>query len=99
MSNSPDFERFKQYYRLVKMMIKETEKEVLAEAAQILAMNVAHYRSKYGELPLEESLALLHAVNINDSQAKLLADGMENLAAVIALADGKDVDESENAVH
>ena len=99
MSDSPDFERFKQYYRLIERMIEEVEKEVLAEAARILAMNVAHYRSKYGELPLEESIALLHAETINDSQAKLLADGMENLAAVIALADGKGGDEGENAVH
>ena len=99
MSNSPDFERFKQYYRLIERMIEEVEKEVLAEAARILAMNVAHYRSKYGELPLEESIALLHAETINDSQAKLLADGMENLAAVLAIADGKGEDEGENAVH
>ena len=99
MSDSPDFERFKQYYRLIERMIEEVEKEVLAEAAQILAMNVAHYRSKYGELPLEESIALLHAETINDSQAKLLANGMENLAAVIAIADGKGGDENENAVH
>ena len=76
MTDLPDFERFKQYYRLIEMMIKEVEKEVLAEAARILAMNVAHYRSKYGELPLEESIALLHAETINDSQAKLLAEGM-----------------------
>ena len=99
MSDSPDFERFKQYYRLIERMIKEVEKEVLAEAARILAMNVAHYRSKYGELPLEESIALLHAETINDSQAKLLADGMENLAAVIAIAGGKGGDEGEKAVH
>ena len=99
MTDSPDFERFKQYYRLIDRMIKEVEKEVLAEAARILAMNVAHYRSKYGELPLEESIALLHAETINDSQAKLLADGMENLAALIALADGKGGDEGEDVVH
>ena len=99
MSDSPDFERFKQYYRLIERMIKEVDKETLAEAARMLAMNVAHYRSKYGELPLEETIALLHAENVNDSQAKLLADGMENLAAVIAIADGKGGDEDENAVH
>ena len=99
MTDSPDFERYKQYYRLIERMITEVEKKVLAEAARILAMNVAHYRSKYGELPLEESIALLHAETINDSQAKLLADGMENLAALIALADGKGGDEDEDVVH
>ena len=99
MTDLSDFERFKQYYRLIERMVEEVDKETLAEAARMLAMNVAHYRSKYGELPLEETIALLHAENITDSQAKLLADGMENLAAVIAIADGKGGDEGEVAVH
>ena len=99
MTDLPDIDRFKQYYRLIERMIEEVDKETLAEAARMLAMNVAHYRSKYGELPLEETIALLHAETVNDSQAKLLADGMENLAAVIAIADGKGGDEDENAVH
>jgi hypothetical protein len=99
MSNLTDLERFKQYYRLIEKMIDEVEKETLAEAARILAINVVHYSSKYGELPLEETLALLHAETINDSQAKLLADGMEHLAAVIAMADKKGGGEREDAVH
>ena len=99
MSDLPDIDRFKQYYRLIERMIEEVDKETLAEAARMLAMNVAHYRSKYGELPLEETIALLYAETVNDSQVKLLADGMENLAAVIAIADGKGGDEGENAVH
>ena len=99
MTDLPDFERFQQYYSLIERMIEEVDKKTLAEAARMLAMNVAHYRSKYGELPLEETIALLHAETVNDSQAKLLADGMENLAAVIAIADGKGGDEGENAVH
>ena len=99
MTDLPDFERIKQYYRLIERMVEEVDKETLAEAARLLAMNVAHYRSKYGELPLEETIELLHAETVNDSQAKLLADGMENLATVIAIADGKGRDEGENAVH
>ena len=99
MSNLTDLERFKEYYRLIGKMIDEVEKETLAEVARILAINVAHYSSKYGELPLEETLALLHAETINDSQAKLLADGMEHLAAVIAIADRKGVDEGEDSFH
>ena len=99
MTDLSNFERFKQYYRLIERMIEEVDKETLAEAARILAMNIAHYRSKYGELPLEETIELLHAETVNDSQAKILADGMENLAAVIAIADGKGVDEGEDAVH
>ena len=99
MTGLPDLERFKQYYRLIQRMVEEVDKEVLAEVARILALNIAHYSRKYGELPLEETIALLHAETVNDSQAKLLADGMENLAAVIAIASGNGGDEGENAVH
>ena len=48
MTDLPDFERFKQYYKLIERMVEEVDKETLIEAARILAMNVAHYRSKYG---------------------------------------------------
>ncbi len=47
------------------------------------ALNVAHYQMKYGDLPLEETLAMIDADEPNDDQAKLLANGMENLVGVL----------------
>ncbi len=38
-------------------MIAESTKADLAECARLLALNVAHYKAKYGELPLEEHRA------------------------------------------
>jgi len=47
------------------------------------ALNLAHYQSKFGELPLEETLAMIDAGLPNDDHAKLLVLGMENLAGVL----------------
>jgi hypothetical protein len=47
-------------------------------------LNLAHYQGKYGELPLEETLAMLDADKPNDDQAKLLVKGMENLVGALS---------------
>jgi hypothetical protein len=41
------------------MLIEKASKEQLAECARLLALNLAHYRARHGELPLEETLALV----------------------------------------
>jgi hypothetical protein len=78
-----DLSTFEQYYKLADMLIMQANKEQLAECARLLALNLAHYQGKYGELPLEETLAMLDADKPNDDQAKLLAKGMENLVGVL----------------
>ncbi len=45
---------FKDHYKHLDEMIAESTKADLAECARLLALNVAHYKAKYGELPLEE---------------------------------------------
>jgi hypothetical protein len=49
----------------------------------LLALNLAHSQSKYGDLPLEETLVVINTRLPNDEQAKLLANGMENLVGVL----------------
>jgi hypothetical protein len=66
-------------------MLEEASPENLAECCRILALNVAHYRSRFGDLPLEESLNLLATETIDDDQAKWLADGMESIVAVLGM--------------
>ena len=39
-------------------MLAGCSKEHLVECAQLLALDVAHYKQKYGELPVEEHLAV-----------------------------------------
>lgn len=78
-----DLSTFEQYYKLADALIEQATKEQLAECARLLALNVAHYQSRFGEVPLEETLAMLDADAPNEKQATLLAFGMENLVGVL----------------
>ncbi len=78
-----DLSMFAQYSKLADMLIAQASKEQVAECARLLALNLAHYRMRYGELPLEETLAMIDAVEPNDEQAVMLANGMENLVGVL----------------
>jgi hypothetical protein len=77
-----DFDTFKRYYILVNELFERTSKEDIAETARLLALNLAHYQSKYGELPLEETLAMSNITKPNDDQLKLLTEGMVILVGV-----------------
>jgi len=78
-----DLSMFAQYNKLADMLIAKASKDQIAECARLLALNLAHYQSKFGDLPLEETLAMIDAGVPNDDQAKLLAHGMENLVGVL----------------
>lgn len=79
----PDLEKLRQYMILVDQLVEVAEKEDIAECARLLAMNVAHYKKRYGELPLEDQLSMINAEEINDQQAELVIDGMETLAGML----------------
>lgn len=72
-----DLSLFDEYNKLAIQLIETASKEQLAECAQLLAMNLAHYQGKFGEIPLGETLAMVDADEPNDEQAKMLAAGME----------------------
>jgi hypothetical protein len=78
-----DLSMFAQYNKLADMLIAKASKDQIAECARLLALNLAHYQSKFGDLPLEETLAMIDADVPNDDQAKLLVLGMENLVGVL----------------
>jgi hypothetical protein len=81
-----DLSQFQKYNKLADFLIDEASKEDLAECARLLALNVAHYQGKFGEIPLEETLATLEATEPNEEQAALLRDGMEILVGVLGTA-------------
>ena len=89
MTNPPHMEKFKEYYKTLEQMIAESSKEDLAECARLLALNVAHYKSKYGELPLEEHQAMLETQEIDEDLAKLLASGMLEITMTLATVTGR----------
>jgi hypothetical protein len=79
---------------LVDILVEVAEKEDIAECARLLAMNVAHYKKRYGELPLEDQLSMSIADEINDQQAELVIDGMETLVDMLGtvIEDGEKVE-------
>ncbi len=87
---------FKDYYKRLDEMIAESTKADLAECARLLALNVAHYKAKYGELPLEEHQAMLEANDIDEEMAKLLASGVLEMMSVLTLVTGRS-NETEGA--
>ena len=80
-----DMTLFRQYIDLADQMIANSTKDDIAETARLLAMNLAHYQSKFGDMPLEETLAVLNADRPNESQLHLLVSGMENLVGVLSM--------------
>ncbi len=89
MTNPPHMEKFKEYYHNLEQMIAQASKEDLAECARLLALNVAHYKREYGELPLQEHQAMLEADDIDENLAKLVASGMLEMTMTLAVVTGR----------
>lgn len=78
-----DFQNFVAYLGVSDTLIEQATKEEIAEVARVLALHVAHYRQRYGDVPVEESLEMLRTERVSDEQAKLLADGFGVLVEVL----------------
>ena len=74
---------FQQYYKLADQLIEKVSKDDLAECARLMALNIAHYQIKYGELPLDETLAMINTDKPNQEQLRMLTDGMEIFVGVL----------------
>jgi hypothetical protein len=93
----PDLDDFRAFYSFADRLIDGASKEDVAEAARLLALNVAHYQQKYGALPFEGFADLLRADDINAETADLPSAGKQNLVGalgqVLGLADDGPSDE------
>jgi hypothetical protein len=78
-----DLSMFAQYNKLADQLIEKVSKDDLAECARLLALNVAHYQGKYGQLPLDETLAMIGMTKPNEEQLQLMTDGMGILVGVL----------------
>lgn len=67
---------FKKCYQRADKAIAKATKEELAECARRLALNVARYRQKYGDLPLEGQERLLNVTEVDPETTQLLAEGV-----------------------
>ena len=50
------------YLELADQLIAGASKEDIAEAARLLALNVAHYRQRFGDLPLENFANMMKSI-------------------------------------
>jgi hypothetical protein len=94
-----DMQLFRQYNELADLLIERSSKEDVAETARLLAMNLAHYQSKFGDLPLEATLAMLETDRPNEDQLKILVSGMENLVGVLGMVSSGGLDEDGEVLH
>ena len=63
----------------------EPEADDLEETVRILAVQCAHYKAKFGELPMSETLDVLNNETMNDERAKRIADGLEMVVGVLGM--------------
>ena len=78
-----DTTRFEEYLKLADQLASHVTKEELAECVRLLACNVAHYEAKYGQLPLDETLAMAYTDVPNDEQLLLLSSGLEIMVGML----------------
>ena len=78
-----DMYRFNQYLTLADQLASVATKDDLAECARLLSINIAHYESVYGALPLDETLEIAYSDKPNQSQIDLMTRGMENMVGVL----------------
>ncbi len=70
-------------YNLADQLLEKASKDDIAETARLLAVNLSHYQLKYGELPVEETQAMLDIEKPNAEQTDILVNGMMNLIGML----------------
>ena len=89
--------KLREYHALVKQVMAIANKEIIEAAARVLATHVGYYERRYGTVPMQETLASLHAEAPTDEQIADLALGMQKLVAVLLLATGVADDQAGKA--
>ena len=77
--------RFATFLQLSDDMLVRAERDDLEECVRILAVHCAHYRSKFGELSMSDTLELLSCETMNDEQARWIGDGLELVVATLGV--------------
>jgi hypothetical protein len=79
-----DFEDLQYCGTLASKIIEIMPGEQLSDCLCMLALQLAEYRYRFGEIPPQDLLALLRADEVTHHQAQLLRDGMELLVSCLA---------------
>jgi hypothetical protein len=78
-----DLVELSHHYNLADQLIEKASKHDIAETTKLLALNLALYKMKYGELPLDETLAWIDIDKPNAEQINMLVNGMEDFIGVL----------------
>ena len=71
-------------YNLAEQLVEKASKEDVAECARQLALIVTHYKMKFGEIDLDDTLAMVDIDKPSHDQIQILAIGMETLIDLLA---------------
>ena len=82
-----DFQKFSTYLAASDALIEQATKEEVAEVARVLAFHVAHYRQRYCDVSIKESLEMLRTEMISDEMAKTLAVGLDRDSGLAGVSD------------
>jgi hypothetical protein len=77
--------RFAAFLQLSDDMLIRAERGDLEECVRILAVQCTHYQSKFGNLPMSDTLEVLSSETMNDDQAKWIGDGLEMAVGVLGM--------------
>ena len=84
---------FASYARLADELIEKANKDQLADAVRLLALNIGYYHERYGDVPQEELLKMVRAETLDEDGKRLLLHGMQNLVSALAEVMGIDYEE------
>ena len=74
--------------RLADDPIAHADKDQIADAMKILALNMGWYHQRYGDVPQEELLRMVRRETLGDDGKRLLLHGMQNLVIRTGGGDG-----------
>jgi hypothetical protein len=89
-----DLNEFKQCYALSAKLMEELTKEQLAQVTRMLALHLAEYQPRFGDIARSDLLGLLGATKISEEHTKLLRDAMLMLVGYLGLMLADDEDEN-----
>jgi hypothetical protein len=81
---SRDLEKFAEYLKASDQMIEGASKQEIADTARVLAIELALYRARFGEMSAA-AYEIVTAETISDAQASTMADGCEVLMKTMCI--------------
>ena len=79
-----DLDEFKSYCDLADQLFKAMTPDQILECLRMLALHLADYRLRFGQIPRQDLLELAGATEFTDDHAQILKDGLQLLVGYLA---------------